>query len=75
MVSLRQKVFKYLRDHPLADNQELYEVFKDISESSLRQYKMQYISDFDSKLAGIDLDEVREGNSIQQSDNTKIFHY
>jgi len=52
-VSTRQLVFNYLRDHPIANNEELYRVFPDISQNSIRQYKKQY---FDNLKSQVDLD-------------------
>ncbi len=43
MESLRQQVFHFLDDNPNAKNKEIYKKFKDRSESSLRDYKGQYL--------------------------------
>ncbi len=42
MISLRQKVFTYLKNTPTADNKDLKEVFKTESWNSVRVYKNQY---------------------------------
>jgi len=52
-ISTRQLVFNYLRDHPIANNEELYRVFPGESENTIRQYKKQY---FDNLKSQVDLD-------------------
>lgn len=49
MLSLRQRVFNWLDKNPEAKNKALYFQFKGNSESSLRQYKMQYSEELSSE--------------------------
>lgn len=36
MSSLRQEVFHYLENHPIANNEQLYEAFKGKNKNSIR---------------------------------------
>lgn len=72
--SLRQLVFRYLRDHPIADNPELYKAFPGESESTIRDYKKQYLEEVKKEFDKMDLDIVgRDNTNILQDQNEKIY--
>jgi len=77
-ISLRQMVFKYLDNHPIATNSDVYKAFPGESENSLRQYRKQY---FDNLKEEIDLDTGkgsleslgRDNTFVLQDQNEKIY--